>query len=239
MKLYYDFHIHSCLSPCGAGDMTPANIANMAALCGLDVIAVADHNSVGNCGAVLSAAKRAGILALPAMELCTQEEVHVLCLFPNLKAAEAFGAMVKAKLPPVRNNAAAFGRQVLMDDGDRELGEEAKLLVNATGIEIYDVAAQMHNIGGIVLPAHIGRISFSLLSNLGFWDEEMGFRGVEMTRVSMPGLADGKNEILSLPCLVDSDAHDLGSIQGKEYCIEAEERTAEAVFAALREQFGS
>ncbi|MDO5479206.1 MAG: histidinol-phosphatase, partial [Clostridia bacterium] len=29
MKLYYDLHIHSALSPCGDNDMTPNNIVNM------------------------------------------------------------------------------------------------------------------------------------------------------------------------------------------------------------------
>jgi hypothetical protein len=67
----------------------------------------------------------------------------------------------------------------------------------------------------------------------------MGFKGVEMTRDSMPGLAAGKPEILSLPCLVNSDAHDLGSIQGRECFIEAEERSSEAVFAALQKLFGT
>ena len=38
MNLAYDLHIHSCLSPCGDDDMTPANIAGMAALKGLDVV---------------------------------------------------------------------------------------------------------------------------------------------------------------------------------------------------------
>ena len=33
-KYYYDLHIHSCLSPCGDDDMTPNNIAGMAALMG-------------------------------------------------------------------------------------------------------------------------------------------------------------------------------------------------------------
>ena len=36
MNLYYDLHIHSCLSPCGDQDMTPANIAGMAAIKGLE-----------------------------------------------------------------------------------------------------------------------------------------------------------------------------------------------------------
>ena len=51
-QLYYDLHIHSCLSPCGDDDMTPANIAGMAALKGLDVIALTDHNSCRNCPAL-------------------------------------------------------------------------------------------------------------------------------------------------------------------------------------------
>ena len=32
MKLSYDLHIHSCLSPCGDEDMLPSNIVGMAAL---------------------------------------------------------------------------------------------------------------------------------------------------------------------------------------------------------------
>ena len=39
-ELNYDLHIHSCLSPCGDDDMTPANIVGMAVIKGLDLIAV-------------------------------------------------------------------------------------------------------------------------------------------------------------------------------------------------------
>ena len=46
--LYYDLHIHSCLSPCGDNNMTPANIVGMAAVKKLDVIALTDHNSCKN-----------------------------------------------------------------------------------------------------------------------------------------------------------------------------------------------
>ena len=44
MKIAADLHIHSCASPCGDDDMTPNNIAGMAAVKGLEMIAVADHN---------------------------------------------------------------------------------------------------------------------------------------------------------------------------------------------------
>ncbi|MEJ1730487.1 PHP domain-containing protein, partial [Escherichia coli] len=63
--LYYDLHIHSCLSPCAQEDMTPANICAMARLKGLDVIALTDHNTGGNLTACEEAARREGLLFLP------------------------------------------------------------------------------------------------------------------------------------------------------------------------------
>ena len=46
MNLACDLHIHSALSPCADDDMSPANIVAMAALKGLDVIALTDHKDV-------------------------------------------------------------------------------------------------------------------------------------------------------------------------------------------------
>ncbi len=71
MAAYCDLHIHSCLSPCADDDMTPWNLVGMARGKGLDVIALTDHNTVGNCAAFCEAAERYGILALPGMELTT------------------------------------------------------------------------------------------------------------------------------------------------------------------------
>ena len=65
MNLFYDLHIHSCLSPCGDDDMTPANIAGMAMVKGLDLIALTDHNSARNCPALLAAAEEYGIWLCP------------------------------------------------------------------------------------------------------------------------------------------------------------------------------
>ena len=101
--LYYDLHIHSCLSPCGNDDMTPYNIVGMAAVKGLDVIAVTDHNTCRNCPAVLAAAKEYGILALCGMELTTSEEVHAVCLFAELSQALAFDAYVYPRILDVKN----------------------------------------------------------------------------------------------------------------------------------------
>lgn len=67
MRLTYDLHIHSCLSPCGDSDMTPNNIVNMALLAGFDIIALTDHNSSGNCPALLQVAEGTGLTVVPGM----------------------------------------------------------------------------------------------------------------------------------------------------------------------------
>ena len=66
-EYYFDFHLHSCLSPCGGEEMTPADLAAMCALAGYDAVALTDHNTTGNCAAFCAAARRRGLLALPGI----------------------------------------------------------------------------------------------------------------------------------------------------------------------------
>ena len=73
INISYDFHIHTCLSPCGDNDMTPSNIIGMAALKGLDVVAITDHNSSLNCEAAMKCGEAYGVLVIPGMELTTEE----------------------------------------------------------------------------------------------------------------------------------------------------------------------
>ena len=70
MRLRYDFHIHSCLSPCGDGDMTPCNIAGMAALCGLEAIALTDREIANLKAAITSiqAPKKPDVAKAPKSE---------------------------------------------------------------------------------------------------------------------------------------------------------------------------
>ena len=90
MTITYDLHIHSCLSPCGDDDNTPSNIVGMAMIKGLQVIAITDHNSCKNCGAAMKVGEAYGVKVIPGMELTTMEEVHVVCLFPDLEKAMKF-----------------------------------------------------------------------------------------------------------------------------------------------------
>ena len=227
MLLCYNLHIHSCLSPCGADDMTPADIVNMCALCGYQVVALTDHNSAANCPAAAEAAKEAGILFIPGLELTTAEEVHILCLFPALEAALAFSQTVYDSLPDLENRPSIFGHQLLTDAGGRVLGEVNKMLGNATGIGIYDVAKLVSGQGGVAIPAHIDRPSFSLLSNLGFYDPLMGFHTAEVS----PYAPD--DFVSPLPFITSSDAHDLSAIHDAERTIAVTEVSPQGVIDAL------
>ena len=76
MKFFYDLHLHSCLSPCGSEDMTPADLAAMCALAGLDIVALTDHNTCGNCAAFCRAAEKG--VNLLGTELDTFAAAHRL-----------------------------------------------------------------------------------------------------------------------------------------------------------------
>ena len=74
----YDLHIHSCLSPCGDADMTPNNIAGMAMLGELEIVALTDHNTTLNCPAFFKACEKLGIVPIGGMELTTAEDIHMV-----------------------------------------------------------------------------------------------------------------------------------------------------------------
>lgn len=208
MKAYYDLHIHSVLSPCGDEDMTPNNIVNMSLLKGLDVIAVTDHNSCGNVRAVMEVADDR-LLVIPGMEVETAEEVHVLCYFPTVEQAEELWEILKAHRLPVKNKPEIFGRQLYMNAEDEIVGEEEYLLVTATALSLNEVFAHAKALGGVAVPAHIDRSSYSVISNLGFLPPELEVGAVEITGAN---LAAWQEDWKGYTILSDSDAHYLGDI---------------------------
>lgn len=239
MKLYYDLHIHSCLSPCGDREMTPANIAGMAHLAGLNVLAISDHNSARHCRALAAWAARYQLLAVPAMELNTKEEVHVLCLFPDLETAEDFDAYVRSRLPGIRNRPEFFGEQLLLDEEDKVVGCEELLLTAGADISIYEVAELLASRGGLAIPAHLDRDSNSVLSNLGFVVPEMGFEVSEITRKArLETMGAAVAPLRGKPCITNSDAHYLEDIPDAEFSMEVEERSPRGVIEALRKGNG-
>lgn len=234
MKFAFDLHMHSCLSPCGGEDNTPADLAAMCALAGLQIVALTDHNTTGNCAAFQKAAERNGLLAVPGMELTTREEVHVVCLLPDLNAAEEFGAYVRDRLPPIPNDPKNFGPQILMDSKSGVLGEETAFLAGAADIGVYEVHDLIEGFGGIAFPAHIDRPSFSLLGELGLWDEAMGFPLAEVT-ARCPAELLQRPDLKNVPHITNCDAHYLDQIPDAHQFMDIPQQSVAAVLRWLRQ----
>ncbi len=228
MKLYYDLHIHSCLSPCGDEDNTPNNIVNMALIKGLNVIALSDHNTCKNCPAAMAVGKQNGLVVLPAMELTTSEDIHVLCLFEKFEDAQRLEEHISRTRQRVRNCPEIFGRQLILNEKDEVIGEEEDLLIVSSGVSVEEVASLVSSLGGIAVPAHIDKQANGLIGVLGAFDFGLGFRMVECRT----------DTGIDLPRLCDSDAHTLWDIAEAEHFLQAETCSAHGVFAALKKMCG-
>jgi predicted metal-dependent phosphoesterase TrpH len=99
--------------------MTPCDLVGMAALNGLELIALTDHNTARNCPAAARAAEAYGIGFIAGMEVTTSEEIHAVCLFPCVEAALEFDGFIYQRLMKVPNRPEIFGRQVLCGDDGR------------------------------------------------------------------------------------------------------------------------
>lgn len=234
VNLTYDLHIHSCLSPCGDDDMTPGNIVGMAALKGLDVIAVTDHNSCRNCPAVMSMARQFGVMAIPGMEINTAEEVHAVCLFPTLERALSFDAYVYERLEKVENCEAIFGRQLLMDENDEICGKESYLLINRVDISFDYLWDLVRSFDGVMFPAHIDKPANSLIANLGFIPPDSQFKTAEIKDLKHLHELQKTNPYLNECRIIsNSDAHYLEHIHEPELTLAVEEKSVRSVLAAL------
>lgn len=231
----YDFHIHSCLSPCGDNDMTPNNIVGMAAISGLEIIAITDHNTCRNAPAVLKAAEEAGITAIPGMELCTSEEAHIVCLFETLEGAMEFDRYIYDNMPHIKNKPEIFGEQRILDENDGLIGTLDDLLLVASYIGADEVKALCEKYGGTAFPAHVDRDSYSLTAALGSIPPEGGYTFAEVTReADLAEVAGMYPELRSMGIVRDSDSHYLDTLATSvPHSIELPEKSVVAVLRLL------
>ncbi len=204
--LKIDLHIHSALSPCALPEMTPNNIVNMAAVLGLDVIAVTDHLAADNVIPVYNLAKRKGILCVPGIEVQTKEEVHILCYFLTCAALLQFAEHIlslvdhNVSLPP------AIGQQLIFNEQDEIVGERKLFLHQSIPLSIEEIWHLAANYGVCCLPAHLDRPAFGLLGQLGFIPPGLPVQAVEATMPQAQALArSGKYRSV----ITASDAHSL------------------------------
>jgi PHP family Zn ribbon phosphoesterase len=205
MALLTDLHNHSCLSPCGSLEMSPRYMAECAAARNLKVMALTDHNSSLNCPAFAKVCHLFNIIPIFGMEATTSEEIHALCLFTSLEASLAFSEYAYSILTPFLNNSEKTGDQVYVDEEDQIEGEVEYYLINPIALSIDEIGAKTAGYGGIVIPAHVERPAFSMISQLGVVVDGP-WAAIECVRIP-PSLDNLPLDTLGFPLTTSSDAH--------------------------------
>ena len=207
-EFHADLHIHTCLSPCASLDLSPRNIVARAKFQGLDVIAITDHNTAKNVQVVMRLGEKGGIKVIPGMEVQSREEIHLLTLFPDWPATAAWAEEVSRNLPEMNNDPLVFGDQPIVDEDGDILDFEPRLLLNSLGLPAEEIIRLVAKKGGVAIPSHFDRGSFSLISQLGFIPPNMPLEVLEVgrSRFSYPeGVwRDGSR---TFPLIACSDAH--------------------------------
>jgi|SRR5690554_4153517 len=223
-RYYYDLHIHSALSPCSHGDMSPNNIINMSLLKGLDIISVTDHNSAKNVEVTYNIAKKKDILVIPGIEVETFEGIHLLCYFKRVTLLNKFAEIIYSNLPEIKNEEEKWGEQLIFDENDRIVDKETKLLLSSVKLNINEVIDKVHLFQGIVIAAHINRYANGINTILGFIPEDLKISGIEITQNE----DDEKYQMYQK--VINSDAHNLGEICEKTNSLILRDKTIDDFF---------
>ncbi|MDR0729655.1 MAG: PHP domain-containing protein [Prevotellaceae bacterium] len=203
-----DWHIHTVLSPCGDLEMTPCHIVDEAKARGLDIVGICDHNTTLQCAEVKKVGDRAHLFVLCGAEVTTREEVHCLAFFETPATLAAFQCFLDAHLPHVPNRVDIFGHQLLVDAQEQVLDSVPYLLLSALTKSIDEVAAEVHRLGGLFIPAHIDKAQHSLLSQLGFVPRDLQVDALELTpRITTDDFIRQHPALAGYRFIHSSDAH--------------------------------
>ncbi len=223
-RFYYDLHIHSCLSPCADDDMTPNNICGMAVLKGLNIVALTDHNSCDNCESFLKVAKANGLIGIAGMELTTSEDIHIICLFEFLEQAKSFSERLREYRVLFPNKVEIYGKQMIMDENDEIIGIDDYFLPLATTLGLDEAVSLAREYGAVCYPAHIDRMANGIVAILGTLPESPVFSCIEFnSKDDIEKYKSDLPQILNMAQLINSDAHNLWTINEAENYIEIDD----------------
>ena len=154
----------------------------------------------------MEAAKGTGLTVLPGMELQTQEEVHVLCLFDALEQAETWQRIVDSRFGEIPNDIEHFGEQFIVDETGDFIRREERLLITNVELSLEEAVAGVNALGGLVIPAHVERRAYGLLAILGFASPI--FEALEISKhVSVADACERFPELRNFPLLQSGDVH--------------------------------
>lgn len=229
IKLFYDLHIHSVLSPCADELMTPNNILNMSMLKEVEILAVTDHNSTKQLKVFQELEDSYDFIFIPGVEVTVLEDFDVLCYFKTFSDAFLFDNYLESHLngswgPYNESN------QVLTDIYDTITATFNKPLTG-TNIHYKDLVKKVRDLHGAIVLAHINRPSSSALKS--FQLSEIEFDAIEIQKYGREDFLNDHPELEKYKIFYNSDSHTLMSISEKEDFIELEEKSLSAFFNYL------
>ena len=97
--------------------------------------------------------------------------------------------------------------------------------MSTKAVTIRDIAAAagiVRQLGGVAIPAHIDKSSYSIVSNLGFIPDEQEFSAVEVKDPLKIDKLSESNKLDKYLIIHNSDAHYLWDIHEKEFFVDVD-----------------
>jgi energy-coupling factor transporter ATP-binding protein EcfA2 len=207
-----DLHIHSYLGSHDVKDTTatPEAIVATAAHEGLKVIAVTDHNEIGNVAAAIAAGLQAELFVIPAIELSAPEG-HLLGYLPTIDALQRFYGQIDIG---DRGTQTSHCRNGMLDCLNKlhALGGFGILahVDGPSGLETEVPGASPHKLNILCHPALLGIELAMAGSPIGYSDQDPDAIRVGIGRERIKRLGLGAHQFIAR--VLDSDAHTLQAL---------------------------
>ena len=209
----FDLHVHTALSACAENALSPRRIVERAHQNGVRLVGITDHNASANVRPAIEAGQRCGVVVLPGVEITSREEAHVLVFFDHIDALDEWQTVIDAHLPEESNITEVFGHQLLYDARDEIVDVDERLRQVGVSLGLDQLVREIHERGGIVIPAHVNRPRHSLTSQLGLIDPNAGFDALEIRwRDWCRDKHRLGDRLHGYPLLTGSDAHFLEDV---------------------------
>lgn len=212
--------------------MIPPLIIQKAISKKINLIAITDHNAIGNIAAVMEAAQGTDITVLPGIEFQTREEVHSICIFDDMAKIQSFFNVIAPHFTSLKNNAEFFGEQFIVDASGDFIAREERLLISSSGLTLNEAWDIVHDHEGLMIPAHVDRSAFGMIPVLGFIPSDIPITVVEVSKhIALKQAMLQYPQLRNYTLLQDGDAHFLEDIEGFNIFYLAEPTIAEIQLA--------
>lgn len=240
MNLYKaDLHTHTVLSPCGDLEMSPVNIIEKAKKEKIDILGITDHNSTKNCKVLDDIAKDNDIYILKGAEVASKEEVHCLAFFDKYDELNEFQCFLDEHLPKIKNDVNKFGYQLVVDSKENILEQIEYLLISGLNVGLSEIELKVHELNGLFIPAHIDRMRYSIISQLGFVPKDLKVDALEISKhTTKREFIKQNNYLADYSFIQSSDSHFPENIGNVKTIFQMNKKSFNEVKLAMKNEAG-